>query len=67
MKILTTKSQRTQSWAWMVLLGFVVVGDKESELFDEVWSPRFSPDGLNVVFGARVGRQLWWKVMPIPN
>jgi len=46
---------------------FVVVGDKDSELFDEVWSPRFSPDGRNVVFGARVGRELWWKVMPIPN
>ncbi len=33
--------------------------------YDKIWSPRFSPDGRQVLYGARSGRELWWKVEPI--
>ena len=40
----------------------VVLDGKRSEFFDEVGAPRFSPDGATCVFGARLDRELWWKV-----
>ena len=44
----------------------LVVGGTESEPFDEVDKPQFRDDGKMVAFGARKGRELWWKVMVLP-
>jgi hypothetical protein len=44
----------------------LVVGDTVSEPFDEVDKPQFRGDGKMVAFGARKGRELWWKVMAVP-
>ena len=41
----------------------IVCGDKRSEPFDEVGPPHFSADGAKIAFGARKGRELWWKVL----
>jgi len=48
---------------------FIVVGDavtgeviKEGPVCDEVWQPVISADGKYVCYGARIGRELWWKV-----
>lgn len=38
-------------------------GDRASELFDELGSPVFDQEGERVAFGARIGRELWWKVL----
>ncbi len=43
----------------------VVVGKNRSELFDQVGPPELSSDGKKVSFGARKGRELWWKVMEV--
>jgi WD40 repeat protein len=46
--------------------GWVVVcGERVSPVFDEVGAPVCSQDGSKVCFGARAGRELWWKVMEI--
>ena len=37
----------------------------ESEGFDVVGPPQFSPDGRRVAFSAVKGRELWWKVMEV--
>ena len=44
----------------------LVVGEVESGPFDEVDAPQFRADGKAVGFGARKGRELWWKVMLLP-
>jgi Tol biopolymer transport system component len=41
----------------------IVAGKKRSPLFDAVTTPQFSADGRKIAFGARGGRELWWKVM----
>jgi Tol biopolymer transport system component len=43
----------------------LIVGTKESEPFDKIWPPVFSPDGRKVAFGACKGNELWWKVMDV--
>ena len=43
----------------------VVVGELKLGEFDNVWDIRFSADGKKVAFGARIGRQLWWKVADV--
>jgi hypothetical protein len=40
-------------------------GDAQTEAFDEVGPPRFSKDGKHVAFGARSGRELWWRVLQL--
>jgi len=46
--------------------GWVVVcGEQESPVFDEVGVPSFSPDGSKLCFGARTGRELWWRIMEV--
>jgi Tol biopolymer transport system component len=45
---------------------FVVVGDRKLGPFDQVWDPKFSPDGKKVAFGALKGRDLWWRVVDVP-
>ena len=40
----------------------VVVDGRRTAYFDEVGPPRFSADGALCAFGARTGRELWWKV-----
>ena len=44
----------------------LVVGATTSAAFDEVGKPQFRADGKAVAFGARLGRELWWKVLPVP-
>ncbi len=46
---------------------FVVIdgNKKKIEAFDWVGRPVFSPDGKKVAFGARKGRELWWKVIKV--
>lgn len=43
----------------------IVAGKKKSPLFDSVGTPQFSRDGRKIAFGARKGRELWWKVMEV--
>jgi WD40 repeat protein len=43
----------------------IVCGEQESDAFDEVGPPRFSSDGAHIAFGARKGRELWWKVLAL--
>ncbi len=44
----------------------VIVGGRELELGDWiVWDPVLSDDGVRVSFGARIGRELWRKVITL--
>lgn len=45
----------------------MIVGDATSEPFDELGPPHFSDDGARVAFGARKGRELWWKVLELES
>ena len=38
--------------------GVVIIGDHKCKSYDEVWPPVFSPDGKQVIYGARDGRKL---------
>lgn len=44
----------------------VVDGKKATQEFDFIHPPVFSPDGKKLAFGARVGRELLWKVVDLP-
>ena len=33
---------------------------------DWVGPPRWSADGKRVAYAARIGREVWWKVLPVP-
>lgn len=47
---------------------FVVIGNKESSLYDEIYErPILSPDGKKVSFGARKGKDLYWVDINISN
>ena len=35
---------------------------KEGRVGDEIWPPVWSADGKAAGYGARIGRELWWKV-----
>jgi len=41
---------------------WVVVDGAKSEAFDHAWMPVFRTDSRKLAFGARRGRELWWKV-----
>lgn len=43
----------------------VIAGETTSDAFDEVGPPVFAADGSRVAFGARSGRELWWRVLEI--
>ncbi len=46
--------------------GIVRVGDKTFGPYDAVSGGlSLSPDGKKVAFGATIGRELWWKVVPV--
>jgi hypothetical protein len=40
-------------------------GERKSDAFDELGPPRFHSGGKHLAFGARKGRELWWKVMEL--
>jgi hypothetical protein len=44
---------------------YVVIGDKKLETPHRVGEAVFSPDGRKVGYGARIGRELWWKVIDV--
>ncbi len=44
----------------------IYAGEAKSEPYDEVGPPHFSGDGKKVAFGARSGRELWWRVLALP-
>jgi len=48
---------------------YMVISHRRSdEVFDEIYgTPVFSPDGRKVAFGARKGRDLLWRVLPVPQ
>jgi hypothetical protein len=42
---------------------FIVINDKESRAFDEIYGePKFSPDNKYIGYGAKLGNELWWIV-----
>ena len=43
---------------------FVIVDDRTSVAPGIVWGPIWSPDGAQVGYGALLGREVWWKVVP---
>jgi hypothetical protein len=43
----------------------LVVDGRRGEPCDMIWPPRFTPDGSHVTYGARLGRELWQKVMKV--
>ncbi len=43
----------------------IVAGETESAAYDEVGPPVFEASGERVAFGARIGRELWWKVLAV--
>lgn len=45
---------------------YVVIGERKIETPDRVNDPVFSPDGRTVGYGARIGNELWWKVLNVP-
>jgi len=58
---------------WRQNKRFIVVADtetgkviKEGPVGDEIWPPVWSADGKAAAYGARIGRELWWKVQPVP-
>ncbi|MBI2901420.1 MAG: PD40 domain-containing protein [Planctomycetes bacterium] len=44
---------------------YVVLGDRLEGPFDNVGELVFRADGKKLAFGARKGRELWWKVMDV--
>jgi hypothetical protein len=42
---------------------YVIIGAKKIETPDRIGDPVFSSDGRKVGYGARIGRELWWKVL----
>jgi hypothetical protein len=52
---------------------FIVIADagtgkviKEGPIGDEIWPPVWSADSKAVGYGAKIGRELWWKVEKLP-
>ena len=43
----------------------VVIGDRKVETPNRISDVSFSPDGRFVGYGARIGRELWWKVIEV--
>jgi hypothetical protein len=42
---------------------FVVINDKKGKQYDAILTDlKFSPDGEKVMYGARLGHELWWVV-----
>lgn len=42
---------------------FIVVGTRKSTAYEHVYNPAFSQDGKKIGFGAKIGQELWWKVI----
>lgn len=42
---------------------YIVIGDRKVAVEGRETDPVFSPDGRNVGYGARLGREIWWKVL----
>jgi len=45
---------------------YVVIGEEKREVSGRLGDPVFSPDGRKVGYGARIDRELWWKVLEAP-
>jgi hypothetical protein len=41
---------------------FIVVDNWESGNYDEVTEPIFSSDGKSIIYGAKIGNELWCMV-----
>ena len=57
---LAFRAQRAGRW-------FVVIDDVEGPPVDRTWPPRWSRDGAQLGYGAQLGDELWWKVVPVPG
>ena len=45
---------------------YIVIGDTKVEVSGRASDPVFSRDGRKVGYGARIGREIWWKVLDLP-
>ncbi len=45
---------------------YVVIGTTKVRVSGRLSDPVFSADGTKVGYGARIGRELWWKVLDVP-
>lgn len=45
----------------------IVMDGHKGGAFDRAWMPVFQADSRKVAFGARRGRDLWWKVIDVPR
>lgn len=45
----------------------LVIDRERGDPFDSVYRYVISPDGKRVAFGARVGKELWWKIRKIAD
>ena len=46
---------------------FLVVDGRRVESSGILGDPVFSPDETQIGYGARIGQELWWKVVEIPQ
>jgi hypothetical protein len=44
---------------------FIVIGEKRGPEFDAIFHPYFSSDGTRIAYGAKQGREYWWRVMEV--
>lgn len=44
---------------------YLIVNKKKHGPFDATWPPVFDAQGLRAAFGAQIGSELWWKVVPV--
>lgn len=40
----------------------VINNNKKGQEYDEIFDPAFSPDSKKIMYGARLGNELWWVV-----
>jgi len=43
----------------------MIIGDRKGPECDDIYTGTFSADGLRFAYGARIGREFWWKVMDL--
>ena len=45
---------------------FIVIGGRSVDVVGRESDPVFSADSRKVGYGARIGREIWWKVLDVP-
>jgi hypothetical protein len=52
---------------WRENKAYIVAGRRTWGPFDYAAEPVWSPDGRKLAFGARIGREVWWKVVEVKD